>query len=157
MRKPIIKITDNYIHATIDDSDTGVFQLCNLTDLDDIIVAEIWWSGIPNVKNMFLKTKEYLKTYIYKGEYSLPKAIPTPFAEEQTTLQPNSEIFINVNITSPLTNWSQTTDNATLTLQDDSCIGFDAIVIRVNENSWQCMLQADALTKISEMKKIAPF
>ena len=150
MRKPIIKITDNYVHGTIDDSDTSVFQLCNLTDLDDKIVAEIWWSGIPNVKNMFLKTKEYLKTYVYKGEYSLPEAVKTPFAGEQTPLQPNVEMFINANITSSVTNWSQTTDNATLTLQDDSCIGFDAIVIRVNENSWQCMLQADALTKISE-------
>ena len=58
MRKPMIKITDNSVHGWMDDADTSLIQLCNLIDINDEIVAELWWSGVPNVKNIFLKTKK---------------------------------------------------------------------------------------------------
>ena len=152
MRKPMIKITDNSVHGWLDDADTSLIQLCNLIDINDEIVAELWWSGVPNVKNISLKTKKALMTYIYDGEYLIPSSATTKdFDGALQGIPINNDLPLNMIVTSPEINWSQTTKNATLTLEDGNLVTCDALVKRANENTWQVMLKADALTKISSL------
>lgn len=149
--KPLIKITDNSLHTLIDDSDTTYILLCNLTDLNERVVAEVWWSATD--KNLYLITEITLSTYLYKGKYSLNDSSEEIFGKIVYDVGASSKLLFNEHLPFRDVNFSQITNNATLTLEDDTCVSFDAIVIRVNQKSWQCMLKADAVTKFVKINE----
>ena len=137
---------NNKVTAIIEDRDTDLIPLTNLTDLEEKIVATIWWSGVEGVKNIYLVPHESLYSYIYRGNYGAQNLPSIPFGETVLNVPPQTHLSINAMQTSNEVNWANKTENATLTLLDDSCITFDAIVIRANAFAWQVMLAADALT-----------
>ncbi len=144
-----IDITNNKLTAIIEDSDTNLMLVVNLANLEGTIIATIWWSGVEGVKNIYLVPNEVLSTYIYKGSYGTQKITPTPFGETVLNVVTGAEMAVNAIATSNAVNWSNETKNATLTLLDGTCLAFDAVVIRANQQSWQVMLAGDALTKLS--------
>lgn len=145
--KPLIKITDNSLHTLIDNSETDHILLCNLTDINEEIVAEVWWSGAEHDKNLYLLTQMHLTTYVFFGISNPPYP---PFIHTYYDSLPGTLLWLNGRLGPSPINTNQITHNATLSLDDDTCVGFDASVVRVNQKSWQCMLKADAVTKFVE-------
>lgn len=142
-----INEVNNKVTAIIEDDDESTIELTHLSNLDEKLIASIWWYG--KSKTVVLVPNEALATYIYKGGYSIQGNTPTPFGKTILNVAANSEMAINALATCDEVNWSNETKNATLTLMDGSCIAFDAIVIRANKDAWQVMLTGDALTKLS--------